>query len=517
MPGRSELLHAYREQQMSTVRYAAPKRVIDIAHAPLVRYVEGYGQDFADLSTQEIGMFVAAKNCTRLIFELNNTPLADSSLIDDEKQLSSDNAPDDSDGIAGSLLDRPFFLPTDRFEPAPVTSISQFRDLLPHQHVLDEDVFWDKFSRGELLRREWMYAGDQVSDDDSITHASNYTEQAGAEIDRTQRASVLLDVSFSMGNNDRRGLVGRGLALAFTHRAHLLNADLHYAAFRTHLIDETAGKGFDTLQNITRNIMDVSNAGMTNIQRALNSRSDSILTGGSYKYDDLLLISDGLSKLEKQPPESVALHTFVLGDLKERDHGQFEMLEQSKQLATLREWSTTFNHLDEIPALLRISSEDLHDIAELVSEIGEQIKQTVSEEEIEKLHRILKNLTITLEHYGPVETEQNAEALSQIRALLKTHCEMIDAKGARAIAQQNKDNQDPPQARAQESVPDARQTGSTDSRIASENADDPDLSFGGRWGATQMTRFPNPFKVFVRLARATVRKARQLRDWLQNG
>jgi uncharacterized protein with von Willebrand factor type A (vWA) domain len=295
-------------------------------------------------------MLLAARNVEPLISQLHSTPLAEGSDLSAEIPVARQVDRRGELAARTQTTNGVSPIPTDDYSVAPVRSLDRLPSLLSSSFTslaVSDQLFVAKLASGQLLGREWI-GDDALSAEESATvDLGNVKGRAGKNSVRTQRAVVLVDISHSMNNWDQRGAVARGLAVAFLRRAARPGARMHVAPFQTSMGTVTTADQSVQLPNVLYTLLGYVNASFTNIQRSLDDASRTILEGAHFQDDDLLLISDGLSKLKEKPSALGRLHTFLVGNILERtEEGMQREIDLEGQLRTLKRWSTSFQTLD---------------------------------------------------------------------------------------------------------------------------------------------------------------------------
>ena len=129
-----------------------------------------------------------------------------------------------------------------------------------------------------------------------------------------------------------------GLRLAFLLKGHQQRSQLNFRPFTDQAADLSSGSSPDDFHRIVRRVIDIPNGGQTRIQKALEQAVQDIRKAGPCLRADVMLISDGISRLTENPFHGEHLHTFLVADLMSED-------ESTGIIATLREWSTTFRRV----------------------------------------------------------------------------------------------------------------------------------------------------------------------------
>jgi plasmid stabilization system protein ParE len=306
----------------------------------LVRYLAEFGLTLADLDPEQVLMFVAARNAARYLLQLE-IPVA----LPREQQPGSGLRELESETRrrAATYFDDylPAHVPDDQMGIGLIQGVEDLPRIFPTQWLLEEvcpPAFYAKLADNELFMPRWEQpTGNPQGGDDDARQWQLLDELAAAQATR-HHAYVLLDTSRSMNDRDRRGTVARGLALAFLLHGHDRQAWLHVRPFAARVSELSSGAGNADFQAIARRVVELPNAGQTRIQFALEQATADVRTAGPCRRADILLITDGMSRLTRNPMVGERLHTFVLGNLPKKDR-------VSGAIATLKAWSQTFQHL----------------------------------------------------------------------------------------------------------------------------------------------------------------------------
>jgi len=304
----------------------------------VVSYVRGFGLTLAELQPRQLAMFVAARNLTEQVEGLD-LPVASSEAQGSEDTLAEQEEPPGLTAYQRDLTDAR--LPADEMEVTSIHAVEDLARILPTQWVLEQiwpEAFYAKLAGHELLMPQWRLPtrGTQGPRED-LPDRELVERQATPDTVR-QHAYVLLDTSRSMNDHDRRGIVARGLALAFLRRGYENGSQLYFRPFAGAVGELSSGRREEEFHALVRRIIDLPHAGQTKIQAALQQAVDDIRQGGKFLRADILLITDGMSRLADRPLGEERLHTFLVGDLP-------ELRDSAGPVAILRSWSRTFRRI----------------------------------------------------------------------------------------------------------------------------------------------------------------------------
>jgi hypothetical protein len=306
----------------------------------LVQYLAEFELTLADLAREQVAMFVAARNVAPYVEDLES-PLGRPSWEENDATLT-DHTTDavlDVRAPRGEVIER--LLPTDEMDVSLVRSIEDLPRIFPAQWLLEEvqpDWFYMKLAHRELLMPVWQ-SPPAGGDGDPREEERREPAPALAQAESTrQHAYLLLDTSSTMQDHDRRGTVARGLALAFLRKGYQQGAHLTARPFAAEVGELHSGSGRKDFLAIVRTVISLPNAGQTRLQTALERAAADLRGAGPCRGADIMLITDGISRLAANPLARERLHTFILGDL-------FEDKEISATIDTLRQWSRTFRRI----------------------------------------------------------------------------------------------------------------------------------------------------------------------------
>lgn len=222
-------------------------------------------------------------------------------------------------------------------------------DLLLRRRAPKE--FLRRLTEGSLLRIGWL----QTEQDPTRSRA---VEDPATAADATQSAAadeqgsfgyLLLDASESMGTGrDDRNVVARGLALAYLRSQILAHNPSRMFLFRQQLSQGYEVRGLPDLPPAVAKVLRHGHYGMTNLQDTLGELAEQMTKAS--RRADVILITDGITRLHESPLGSAHLHTFLLGDQPEELDG-FGSEQYQSSLKKLRDWSDFFLKIG--PAAMR--------------------------------------------------------------------------------------------------------------------------------------------------------------------
>ncbi len=308
---------------------------LDLAH-----YLGLFDLDFGDVTPEQVTMFIAARAAAEYVEDLA-IPIATRPRPDEEttvRQIETE-LPIALTGYMSDPIGSE--LPSNDMEVTTIQSAEQLARIFPTQWLLEDvcpEAFYAKVAQRELLMPEWQRPSQSPEDscDDSPDH-ERIEDQALPDTPR-QHAYLLLDTSRTMCDHDRRGPVARGLALAFLLNGYQQRSQLNFRPFTDQAADLSSGSSREDFRRIVRRVIDIPNGGQTRIQKALEQAVEDVRKTGPCLRADVMLISDGISRLTENPFRGEHLHTFLVADLMAED-------ESTGIIATLRRWSTTFRRV----------------------------------------------------------------------------------------------------------------------------------------------------------------------------
>jgi hypothetical protein len=311
----------------------------DADRQDLVEYLAYFDLTLADLQPEQTAMFLAARNLAPLVAKLE-IPLATQCSADQRVMRQRQTNRRLQQTLYVSDLEARD-LPTDFMDVAPIRGTEDLPRIFPVQWMLEElcpDAFYAKVAQRELLMPLWQAPFGSPRDSDHDEAERELEEDGGAATSTLQHAYVLLDTSRTMNDRDRRATVARGLALALFHYGHQQRVQLNFRPFTAEVGPLTSGREKETLRAIVERIVTVPNAGQTWIQDALECAVADIRGEGPCRRADIMLITDGISRLTRRPMISERLHTFLLGDLREGE-------ETAGAVSLLKAWSDSFHRV----------------------------------------------------------------------------------------------------------------------------------------------------------------------------
>lgn len=306
----------------------------------LVQYLAEFGLTLADLTPAQVSMYVAARNAAHLLEGLEiqvgmqSRQQAKEARIERETEALRELTVRYDRSIESPL-------PADEMDVRQVRSVEDLPRIFPAQWLLEQvqpELFYAKLARQELLMPEWQRAPQRPSEDRETMQDRELLDESAAAENARLHACVLLDTSSSMADHDRRGTVARGLALEFLRKGYEQGARLHLRTFATEVGEPSTGDTWQDFRAVARRVMEVPNSGQTRIQAALEQSVNDIRGEGPCLGAGILLISDGISRLTRNPLDDEQLHSFILGDL-------LTEATADGAIGILKQWSHTFRRI----------------------------------------------------------------------------------------------------------------------------------------------------------------------------
>lgn len=392
----------------------------------IVQYLANFHLTLADVEPHQLAMFVAARNAAKYVEDLD---------IPVGRQSQTDR----SDAVLEREIDRrrpqsayqddsqQTDVPDNEMDLGLIRDAEELPHVFPSQWLLEDvcpTAFYSKLADHELFVPRWGRPDANPGDGDDDARQWEFLDKLATAQSTRQHAYVLLDTSRSMNDRDCRGTVARGLTLAFLLHGLHRNARLHLRPFTAKVHDASSGSAEADFCEIARRVMNLSNIGQTRIQPALEQATGDIRSPGPFLRADILLITDGVSPLSRNPLVAEKLHTLVLGNAEEQD-------ERSGTIATLKSWSRTFRRIwrPQFSELLLPSAADMQAASAALEHAMEQAKQDSASVTSRELRRMMQNVqalqkdlascTDPQDTLKPEELETLHDRLHQAKQLLK--------------------------------------------------------------------------------------------------
>ena len=362
----------------------------------LVSYLAEFGWTLADVIPAELAMIVAARNATALIDSLE-IPVASRPPSQSGPSLAEHDTQRIEEMTAYCDRWLNSRLPDDEMDVGQAGGIEDLPRIFPTQWLMEDlqpAMFYSRFAAAELMMPIWQRPTRNPRDSSDSVRRRDLSQTAGPTDTAKQHAYVLLDTSRTMNDHDRRGTVARGLALAFLLHGYRQRSRLNLRPFTADVGDLSHGTTKDDLQAIARRVLRLPNSGQTRIQTALEKAVADVREAGPCLRADILLISDGISRLSKKPLGEERLHTFILGDLLESEA-------QAGTIATLKDWSTTFQRIwsHRFADILVPTAADLETAADAMDRFVESCRNDSTGGRASDLNRVLENVRSLLREF----------------------------------------------------------------------------------------------------------------------
>ncbi len=429
----------------------------------LVRYLGLFDLDLGQVTSEQVSMFIAARAVAEYVEDLA-IPIATRPKPDEETTVREieTELPIALTGYVSDPVGAD--LPSNDMDVTTIQSAEQLARIFPNQWLLEEicpDAFYAKLAQRELLMPEWQRPTQNPEDsyDDSPDH-ERIEDQALPDTPK-QHAYLLLDTSRTMCDHDRRGPVARGLALAFLLSGHRQRSQLNFRPFTEQAADLSSGTSREDFRTIVRRVIDIPNAGQTRIQKALEQAVHDVRDAGPCLRADVMLISDGISRLTENPFRDEHLHTFLVADLMAED-------ESTGIIRTLRDWSRTFRRVwkSRFKEILEPTIADLQAANAQLRAFADHAE--VSDEEAARLHQMLENVKYLAAEFKKAAGKK-APVPEEVQAI------------ERDLAATEKQLPPPPAASSQAGSTQAAAQGSMESSLTSGTAMAPAGESVGLW------------------------------------
>jgi hypothetical protein len=395
----------------------------------LVRYLAEFELALSDLRPEQVAMFVAARNAAPYVRNLE-VPIAVRRDDRSEPTLAQQDADRVLDLIAYDDAAIQSHLPADEMDVSSIRGVEDLSRIFPVEWLLEglqPDVFYAKLARHELLMPDWQRPAQGKRESADEPPQREVVDAPASDPVAKQHAYVLLDTSGTMQDRDRRGTVARGLALEFLRAGHDQGAQLNLRPFTEEVGTLSSGAGRDDFRALARRIIELPNAGQTRIGAALEQAVLDIRSAGPCRGADIMLITDGISRLLGNPLAEEKLHTFLLGDLFE-DHAQ------GATIAKLKSWSRTFHRIwqNRFAEILAPSLRDCQAAAEVLEAALEHYRSGTPQADPDSLRQLIENVRFLVSEYQRSldKTALPAEAQAIQGQLIAAEYAIKDAAGA---------------------------------------------------------------------------------------
>jgi len=354
----------------------------------LVRYLALFDLDLGEIPPEQVAMFIAARGAAEYVEDMA-IPIASRPQADEEVSLHEIET-EDPIALTG-YHDDPVGddIPSNDMDVAMIQSSEQLPRIFPTQWLLEDicpEAFYTKVAQRELLMPEWQRPTGRPEDSYDDSPFRELVEDQGVPDTPKQHAYLLLDTSRTMSDHDRRGTVARGLALAFLLKGHQQRSQLNFRPFTDDVAELVSGSSRDDFCDLARRVAAIPNGGQTRIQTALEQAVNDVRREGPCLRADIMLITDGISRLTQNPLDAENLHTFLVSDLMAED-------ESTGVIRTLRDWSRTFRRVwkSRFQEILTPTLADLQAANRQLQALTEKAADG-TDDEIARLHQMLENV-----------------------------------------------------------------------------------------------------------------------------
>lgn len=357
----------------------------DIRHAGI--------QDLGELTPEQALCFVAARNLQPCI-SLLGLPF-NPRVLEDQSTAQSYDVYRPKTTIGPALKEFMAKFPGDDSEFAVLHDPEDIPEAVPEDLLLRRHApkeFLRRMTEGELIKNSWIHQ--EVEEELTGTGAGEEPDLSIVESDGDGIAPfhgyLLLDASESMGTGrDPRGIVARGLALAYLKSQYIRGNPTVLYLFRQTLSNAFGGVDRAGYSDAVSVVLKHSHDGLTNLQDNLGALA-AIYSMGSERTD-IALITDGITRLTKNPLSGAHLHTFLLGE-KPEEFDKFTAAQYADSKKLLREWSAFFYTI-EPGALREAIAPHAHDVLSLIPAAEraiDELESVVSRKYTAQLLRRLK-------------------------------------------------------------------------------------------------------------------------------
>lgn len=426
----------------------------------LPRYLARFGiHELGALTPSQLFIFVAARNLAWTTDRFALPPGEATAPGDERLPQSPRPAPDP---ITAPLQSRDTW--SDDRESAPIASASDLPYIYPSEWRLRQaspSLFYLKVLEREVRMPRVVLREPEAGDagDEPLSRAA---PEPRPDAPPAPNAYVLVDCSQSMASRDRRGLVARGAALAFLLAAWRSGYHLRARPFRDDAGGLAEGSGRDGLLTVAREVLRWRDEGSTSIQTACDTVEEEFLAAGTERRLDLLIISDGISRLNPRKPAATAhIHALIIHgagedearaprrtarlfvDASDEENERPESeIERGRRI--LREnWCDPGSFVDlwsdQREQALRPRASDVFALVELLRETEVEIRATLLPERLKLLAHRVRNIAAILAAYPP-ETEADGldpQRLKEYQAQAEALQARLGAEDPHALAARN--------------------------------------------------------------------------------
>ncbi len=366
---------------------------------PLPAFLERLGIALYDVTPEQLSVLLAARKSYKKLRSFQSSYADEADPIRDESHV---RKLDEETFESLTFRMIPTEAPTSDVQRRAAHSPEDIEHLVQEEwgyYLNDPKDFLDRFARGELLVEEHLREVQEYRHEPQYHH----TLEKGKEQQRDKHAYVLLDVSGTMGNRDRRGVVSRGLTLGVLLQGVEHGSHLNFRTFTDQLGEQVSGFGEETLSQLTHRLLKLQVGGPTSITKCLLAALEDINKEGKSAGADLVFITDGISRLpEESPLKGERLHVFVIGNVVDNSHPG-EKNNILHELEKLRTWATSprFQSIsrETLSEMLVPSADDILHFYGMLDQIREEKSSVLFEEEVERMRQVLTNLEYLIGEY----------------------------------------------------------------------------------------------------------------------
>jgi len=382
-----------RSSMLGSVRPALT-RGEELSRLELSAFIRSFGVPLSSLTGDQVLCFLAARSLLREVEDLSVPVASERGKGRVDVQISAqDDAERPADSSSGDETQRH---PSRAFSIGRA-GVKDLAKILPQHRCYSPRQLLYLLANGKLTKKVHLRDEPKVGQEERREHrAKDLSERGSPTTEAAPRAYVLLDVSQSMNGaidkNDRypdqRGVVGRGLALAFLLMAQDRGSQLHFRPFSSQVGERMSAREPREIASICREMFSLKNGGTTALQKALEVSVQDLAAIDRGTRIDVMLITDGLSSATKNPFEGRFLHTFLLGDAcaAEEDGG-------TGIYEKLQAWSASFRKIEveRFGRMLEPRESDLKAFADLIRQANGQVQNASTREELDRLSNLMSS------------------------------------------------------------------------------------------------------------------------------
>ncbi|MCB0318052.1 MAG: VWA domain-containing protein, partial [Bdellovibrionales bacterium] len=344
--------------------------------------------DLGDLNLDQALMFIVARNIGSRIESLKIFAGKDRSSQNEQWKLKSNtqaSVPETEPRFKDSRV------PSDNMDFGMIESADEL-PLIHRDQFLLLDVAPLEFLRrlnSRELSRDVFYERKTDNPENKRNLIDDTTEKLRSDFS-IPKAKALLDISSSMNDKDQRGIIARGSQISFMHNAFLSSIELHFRPFNSEVGSLVKGRDADAFHRIVQKLLRLRNDGETSIQRALEQTAkDDIDSKDSVPTRvDILLVTDGQSRIIGRPQGDAVLHTISIGNPLDSCEDPLEKKMAEENHDRLKKISETFIQLtrDDFTALLKPRRLDVLGLYMLIKSVPKELAEVTTQEQAERIY-----------------------------------------------------------------------------------------------------------------------------------